>query len=363
MTVRMALRRTPRGPVLAALSIAVLSAARVVSAQVPGTGDAIAPEGAPSRTAQTQGQPPDALPAESQEALYAAPTRADRSGRILAAVEIEGRGPYRFILDTGANSSALAPRVAAQLQLPAAPDVAVHGVTGTAMLPAVKVHSMRAGDVVLPPTVLPVLPGDIFGDADGILGVSGMQEMRIDVDFMRDRVAILRSHGWRATSSYVTIRARLWQGGLLLVAGRVGSIPAQIIIDTGAERTMGNVPLRDALQARSRHGEEAATSVFGATTDVESGTYFRAPRISIGSTHLDDQVVTFGDLHVFELWGLTDKPALVIGMDVLGQLERFIVDYKRREFQIRARGGTGKAAIRKCTATTCGSRIPETGNH
>ncbi len=133
--------------------------------------------------------------------LYAAPTRADRSGRILAAVLVNGRGPYRFILDTGANSSALAPRVVEELGLPTAEGVQVHGVTGTAMLPAVRVESMSAGDVVLPPTVLPVLPGDIFGGADGILGVSGMQQMRIDVDFLHDRVAIFRSRGRRATSA------------------------------------------------------------------------------------------------------------------------------------------------------------------
>jgi predicted aspartyl protease len=295
------------------------------------------------------------------DALYAAPTRADRSGRILAAVEVNGRGPFRFILDTGANSSALAPRVVEELGLPAAAGVQVHGVTGTALLPAVNVESMRAGEVILPPAVLPVLPGDIFGDADGILGVTGMQAMRIDVDFLHDRVTIARSRDRRATGGFVTVKASLWQGGLLLVEGRVGSIPAQVIIDTGAERTMGNVPLREAILARSKRGEEFATTVFGATPDVESGTYFRAPRIAIGSAHLVDLPVTFGDLHVFDLWGLTDEPALVIGMDVLGRLERFVVDYRRREFQIKPRG-TGSASIRKCTPSTCGSRIPESGD-
>jgi hypothetical protein len=297
-------------------------------------------------------------PQTEPEALYAAPTRADRSGRILAAVMINDRGPYRFILDTGANSSALAPRVAAELKLPAAEGVQVHGVTGTAVLPGVHVDSMRAGDVVLPPAVLPVLPGDIFAGADGILGVTGMQRMRVDVDFLHDRVTIGHSSGRRATSGYVTIKANLWQGGLLLVAGRVGSIATQVIIDTGAERTIGNLPLRAAILARRNSGEEFSTSVFGATPAVESGTYFRAPQIAIGSAKLIDLPVTFGDLHVFDLWGLTDEPALVIGMDVLGRLERFVVDYRRQEFQIKTRGDHG-AAIRSCTSSTCASRIPE----
>jgi len=291
---------------------------------------------------------------------YAAPTREDRSGRIHAAVEINGKGPYRFIVDTGANSSALTPQVAEELALPpvAAGFVQVHGVTGAAMLPAVRVESLRAGGIVLPPSTLPVLAGDIFAGADGILGVAGIQQMRMDVDFIHDRVEIMPSNGKRAPVGYVTVPASLWQGGLLLVKGRVGSIPAKVIIDTGAERTMGNMPLRAAILAKSRHGREYDTTVHGATPSVGEGTYFSAPRIWIGPAQLVDLPVTFGELHVFKLWGLTAEPALVVGMDVLGRLERFVVDYKRKEFQMKSVGPKG-VAIRRCTQSTCASRIPE----
>lgn len=71
-----------------------------------------------------------------------------------------------------------------------------------------------------------------------------------------------------------------------------------------------------------------------------------------------DLPVTFGDLHVFQLWGLTEEPALVVGMDVLGRLERFVVDYRRHEFQMKSSGARG-VAVRRCTSSSCGSRIPE----
>ena len=77
----------------------------------------------------------EAVEPEPPEPLYAAPTRADRAGRIHAAGEINGQGPFRFILDTGANRSALAPEVVERLHLPAAEKVflEVHGVTGSAI--------------------------------------------------------------------------------------------------------------------------------------------------------------------------------------------------------------------------------------
>jgi len=304
-------------------------------------------------------QPGTSTAPTKPEAMYASPTRADRVGRILAAVEINGRGPYRFIVDTGANSSALAPGVAAELGLPPIEGgVQVHGVTGTAMLPAVHVESLRVGGILLPPGTLPLLPGDIFAGADGILGVAGIQQMRMDVDFVKDRVEITPSNGKRAPSGYLTVRASLWQGGLLLVDGRVGNVPTKVIIDTGAERTIGNMRLREALASKAEREKVSEVKVLGATPSVGEATYFKVPRIRIGPTQLVDLPVTFGELYVFELWGLTGEPALVVGMDVLGGLERFVVDYKRGEFQIRSKRTPGYD-VRRCTSSTCGSRIPE----
>jgi predicted aspartyl protease len=302
--------------------------------------------------------PPDGELAAA-EPLYAAPTRADRAGRVHASVTINGAGPYRFILDTGANTSALAPRVAEELKLQGAGDtqIQVHGVTGTALLQAVRVESLRAGNVQLPPMNLPVLPGPVLGGADGILGINGLQATRIEVDFEKDLVSIVPSAGRRSQQGFLVVPARLRKGGLLLVKGKVGKVPVQVIIDTGAEHTLGNLALRTALLERARYDEEIDVTVLGATTDVSAGTYFRAPKITIGEADLVDLPVTFGDLHVFKIWGLTETPALVIGMDMLGMLRRFVVDYKRREFQLQPYDMPG-FVLNRCVAQRCDTRIP-----
>ena len=49
------------------------------------------------------------------EPRYVAPTRRDRIGRIWAPVYINGHGPLRLVLDTGASRSAIVERVAVQL--------------------------------------------------------------------------------------------------------------------------------------------------------------------------------------------------------------------------------------------------------
>jgi predicted aspartyl protease len=274
-------------------------------------------------------------------------------------VLINGRGPFRFILDTGANTSALSPRIVQVLglQTAAGESVGVHGVTGSEMLPFVRVATLRAGEIELLDGRLPVLAQHVFADADGILGVEGLQHARVDVDFSRDRVSISRPTRRRAPEGFLVVPARLEKNGLLLVNGRVGGVRVQIIIDTGAERSLGNLPLRDALQHRVSRHDRTETTVLGVTSEVSTGTSFVAPTISVGGARLTKLPVTFDDLHVFEIWGLADKPALVLGMDLLGTLERFVIDYQRQEFQIKT-GVPPKIGVRRCGPTECRSRIP-----
>ena len=44
---------------------------------------------------------------QAPEPRYVAPTRRDRIGRIWAPVYINNKGPFRMVLDTGANHSAV----------------------------------------------------------------------------------------------------------------------------------------------------------------------------------------------------------------------------------------------------------------
>lgn len=296
----------------------------------------------------------------TDDTLYATPTTADRAGRILAPVMINGQGPFRFVLDTGANTSALAPGTVEALGLRSSESavVGVHGVTGAANLPAVQVEDLRAGEIALGRRSLPVLGSMVFAGADGILGVDGLQDARIEVDFTRDRVVISRSSGRRDRDGALLVRAELRHGGLLLADGKVGRLPVKVLIDTGAERSLGNMALHDALaESNRRPSETVKTTVAGATPGVATGTSFRTPTLTVGEARLRNMVVTFGDLHVFQVWGLTQEPALLIGMDLLGSLERFAVDYPRREFLLKSPRNT-RPGIRHCGSNECRSRIP-----
>src|SRR5262245_24471868 len=279
--------------------------------------------------------PQTALP---EEALYAAPTRLDRIGRIVAPVMLNGRGPFRFVVDTGANRSVITTQLAAALGLEASHDnsVMLRGVTGATIVPTVSIDRFQTGDLVQSSLQLPVLE-TVMSQADGILGMEGFEDKRITVDFVHDRIEIARSLRQRAPVTYLTLPARIRFGRLMVVDCKVGNVRTKAIVDTGAERTLGNMALRQALLRRRNAGNTQATHVIGLSMEEQAAHAIRTPPISMGHAEISNVEVVYGDIDVFRLWELEDRPALLLGMDVLGTLNTLIIDYRMREVQIRTR--------------------------
>ena len=268
------------------------------------------------------------------EPLFAAPTRLDRIGRVMTPVMVNGKGPFRFVIDTGANRSTLAPHLAKALNLQPSVgrNVMLNGVTGALEVPTVRVDSLEIGALKFTDQDLPVIFTSIMGNADGILGVAGFHDQRIDVDFKRDRVSVMESTGRRPHYSMVTARAIRNDNGLMIVDVRVGRrIRAKAVIDTGAERTLGNLALQNAINGKRRKHNIISAMVHGATPDIADGGLQEIKSASIGDMTLSNLEVIFADFHVFKLWGLDREPAMLVGMDMLGVLERLVIDYRRNE--------------------------------
>jgi predicted aspartyl protease len=290
--------------------------------------------------AQVDVAPPPAIEevlVTSPEPRYVAPTTRDRIGRIWAPVLINGKGPYRLVLDTGASRSALSERVAADLGLPIETDaVRLLGVTGTTVASAVRLDSMEFGELVVQKTRVPII-ADAFGGADGVLGGEGLEDKRIKIEFLRDRISIMRSHRQRALPSHAVVPFKYSLNRGMRVQVQVGSIKTVGLIDTGAQVTVGNLALREALARRRSPRTEYEDVVIGITEDIQKATRARIPSILAGQMMVRNAEIRFGDLYIFEHWRLNSQPALLIGMDVLGTLDTLVIDYALQELQLRTR--------------------------
>lgn len=288
----------------------------------------------PAQPPPEGGAPSPEVVVEAPEPRFVAPTLRDRIGRIWAPVLINGRGPFRMVLDTGASDSAITAPVAEALGL--VPEtshvVLVQGVAGSAIVPTVHVDSLVVGDLDVSSATLPLI-ADALGGADGVLGTAGLSDKRIDIDFVRDRITIARSHGQHAPIGFVTLPLERSGPGLLMVAGSVENVRVHAVIDTGAQRSIGNEALRRALV--SRHAQGTPDQIFDVTTHVQGGEMFESPPIMLGGIEIRGARITYGEVHIFEHWHLTQEPTLLIGMDALGLLKALIIDYRHRELQLR----------------------------
>ena len=316
-----------RKPLLVVLALVALATLRPIAAET-------------GQPAPQDDSPVTALPdvtVSAPEPRYVAPTTRDRIGRIWAPVLINGQGPFRLVLDTGASSSAVTARVAEALRLPVyVGSVNLRGVTGSAVSSSIKADTLEVGDLLVKGTTMPIV-ADAFGGADGVLGAEGLADKRLVIEFHKDRISIARSHREPAPPGYSTVPFKFNRYRGMRVDVLVGSVKAIAVIDTGAQVTVGNLALREALARRRGTSDDLQEAIIGITEDIQRATRVQIPAITAGSLLVQNANIMFADLYIFDHWKLSSKPTILIGMDVLGVLDTLIIDYRRKELQIRTR--------------------------
>src|SRR6266852_397507 len=137
------------------------------------------PTTAPLDTVLPEAVKPELIePLGSDALLFASPTTRDHIGRVVVPVMINGRGPFRFIVDTGANHSTISPGLARELGLKPAegPSIILDGITGSAQVSFVRIDRLQAGELTIESTAVPVVWASVMAGADGILGAAGIME-------------------------------------------------------------------------------------------------------------------------------------------------------------------------------------------
>ena len=282
--------------------------------------------------------------AEQYKSLFACPTTLDHIGRVVAPVMIDGQGPFRFVVDTGASRSSVGPGLVRTLglKLSTVPALQLEGITGSAPVSAVTIERLNAGSINIEHTPMPVLWEPVMAGADGILGIAGLAGQTLLVDFEHNRVVLGSSLDPSVRFHYSRVRTKVVSGGLMTAVAYVGSVRVLAIIDTGSERSLGNPMLQKALGLRDDPGRaEPVTAVYGATEQVEPGRVVHAPIIGIGPLRVEGVDLIYGDFHIFKLWKLENTPAIILGMDVLGTVNALGFDFPHHALYVASARATG----------------------
>ena len=271
------------------------------------------------------------------------PLRADvplsiaESGHATVPVEIEGIGVFEFVLDTGAEGSALYSPFDTAHEVPLRAEATeLQGQTGSApvrlaALPPLSVDGLRAEEVaavVLEPRADGV-------PLAGIIGLDVFGGAALDFDLPHGRAAFLAS-GSRlpGLDARDAVSAATTTGGLLTFPVVIAGVEAVAVLDTGARKTRINWRLGRLL------GLDAATLargdvIQGATNNAITTSEATVRDVRFGAVRLPSAPVLVADLPVFDLFGVADRPAVIFGLDWL-TATRLVVDFPLRRIWFQA---------------------------
>jgi len=255
----------------------------------------------------------------------------DRAERMTVPVSIEGKGPFAFVIDTGAERTVISRRIADRLALEGEDPAELMSIAGTSMVDMVYVPSLTLGQKSYEGLISPVLAARHIG-ADGILGLDGLQDQRILFDFVLNQIFIEDADEERSrpSSREIVVTAKRRSGQLIFTDATISGVKVNVIVDTGAQISIGNAVLQKRLLRRAKElgDDKLLIAVTGDTLGVEFG---RLRDFRIGRARFDSLSVAFADAPPFERFGLANQPTLLMGMDVLRKFDQVAIDFPKRK--------------------------------
>lgn len=224
-----------------------------------------------------------------------------RSDHTLVQVTLNGKGPYRFFLDTG-GANVISPSVAKALGLEAKGAVQGGGVgSGEEAFALVKVARVGLGEAWMGDQTFLVIPSlEAIGPKMGmdIAGVVGWElfrrfVVRVDSGSTRLTLAVPRTWTYRGRGVAVPFTFNEHQPQ---VAGELDGIPGRFDLDTGSGSTLD---VYGPFAKEHRLKEKAARSIRTVTGEGVGGEVwgdvYRAHELKLGGVAMADPVVALAD--------------------------------------------------------------------
>ncbi len=251
------------------------------------------------------------------------------SGHLVVPCTIGGRGPYRFVVDTGANAFVIDPEVAVELgfDLAKVPQKKVHTADGQPVaIPMLVLRDVRMGARVLSRAPSIVTDVELLLGDSGVVGILGRDMFvgdRLEVDFPRHELRVLDSS--RDEDALLLTRLRGGLSGVRMANGLT------VILDLGADISVLNAAGAQLLGAPVAPPIAGVAS--GLTGTIDTTSWVQLPPLDLGDPTPGGPVPVI-ELGVFETLRLHDVPTLLLGVDQM-QGRVLAIDYGSKTVSLR----------------------------
>jgi len=251
---------------------------------------------------------------------------------LFAEVSINGQGPFRFLIDTGATQSVLSQKVSTRLGLKKIATNIMFGVGGDGKVdsPIYKADSVKIGDVTVKNVPLGTLDNPLLDLVmDGILGPTILADFIITMDYPRSQIQLSR----KAPEGGTVVPAWFF-GGLLMVPVEVnGKHKGNFLIDSGADSTLLAYTMANALGVNKDTPGAAVDLPIGGIGGLDDGVLM-VPSVTLKTPFETKQ---FDRVMAIELKSMSSliqtELSGVIGYDTLKNY-RVTLDYQRAEIRL-----------------------------
>lgn len=286
---------------------------------------ALNPPAVLNATNTTPAQTTEAIaPALADPATEVLTLEEDRARRFTVPVMVQDAGPFDFMIDTGSQATVVTHSIKNSLGLTQSGSATLVALASRRPVELVEVESITLGSHTVYDLVSPVLERSNIG-ADGIIGLDSLQDFRVLIDF-RDETMTVQNVAELENSRRgfeIVVRAREELGQLLITDALIEGVRATVIIDTGAQGSIGNKALLKKVRAK-RAAQVTATDVNGVDL-VGHISYVRSLRME--GMEISGVPLIFADTPAFDALGLGDRPAISLGMDHLRIFDRVAIDF------------------------------------
>ena len=255
--------------------------------------------------------------------------------RMTVPVRLSGVGPFRFLVDTGADHTAISREVAGRLGLVDRQAASLHTITGASTVSTTNVPNLQLTRKPVDVADAPVLDSASMG-ADGILGVDSLKSQRVEFDFGAQTLSIVPSATREGSfePGTIVVRAGRRHGRLVVTDAAANGHPLTVVIDTGAELSIGNEALRRELVGRGLLDPAQKVELMSVTGGMITGDYMFVRELSVGGVMIQNLAIVFADAHTFKKLDLDRRPALLLGMNAIRAFKKVSIDFANRKFRV-----------------------------
>lgn len=283
---------------------------------------------------------------DDDNASVVTPLEIGPEGHIIVQVSLDGHGPFRFAIDTGASISVIfdPTREKAGVGLTEGRPVVIQGMLSSGTFPTTTINELKIGGVSWADVRVASLPAGtlVSKDIDGILGIDFLRRYALGVS-VRDQVVRLytpslvsgRSYrGWTSIPLH-ELKIGKAEATVYTINMHINDIDIPAMLDLGAGSNLMNWRTARAIGVRAMRPDEDR-EISGAIESESVIAELDVRQLRIENIYWRNKTFLVSEFPIFKVLELEDQLVTIIGPELFNERD-FVLDFERKRMLLGAR--------------------------